>query len=411
MKLLLLSTYFPPEIGSASHLFHDMGREFVKRGHDVTVVTGYPTYNIDEKTLDKRYQTGLWMREEMGGMTIVRARLFRVPRAVPWLRGLQQVSGSFVSFFAGWFLAKRADMVLIYSPPLFLGLSGLALRLVTRAKVILNVQDLFPQAAIDLGVLRSGFLIGALRAMESFIYKRVDTVTVHSSGNKDHVMAHGGKNERTHVVPNVVDTDAVQPGPRMNAFRKEHGIPESEIVVSFAGVLGYSQDLDTVIDAARSLASIPEVKIYIVGEGVEKERLIAKAGNAPNIRFLPMLPKEQYVDLLHASDICLATLRSQVKTPVVPSKILSIMAAGRPVVAGMPLEGDAPQIVTDAACGMCVAPEDPAALAAAISSLSADVRLRQEMGVSGRSYVESHYSLSVCTALYDGIFAGLKAGR
>jgi glycosyltransferase involved in cell wall biosynthesis len=247
--------------------------------------------------------------------------------------------------------------------------------------------------------------------MESFIYKRVDTITVHSSGNKDHVVSHGGKNEKTHVVPNVVDTDAVRPGPRMNAFRTEHGIPDTEIVVSFAGVLGYSQDLDTVIDAARTLVSRPEVKIYIVGDGVEKQRLIVKAGDAPNVRFLPMLPKEQYVDLLHASDICLATLRAQVKTPVVPSKILSIMAAGRPVIAGMPLEGDAPQIVHDAACGVCVAPEDPAVLADAISTLAADARLRQEMGVSGRKYVESHYSLGVCTALYDEIFAGLKARR
>jgi colanic acid biosynthesis glycosyl transferase WcaI len=166
-----------------------------------------------------------------------------------------------------------------------------------------------------------------------------------------------------------------------------------------------------VIDAAGRLASRPEVKIYIVGDGVEKERLIAKAGNVPNVRFLPMLPKEQYVSLLHASDICLATLHAQVKTPVVPSKILSIMAAGRPVIAGMPLEGDAPQIVHDAACGLCVAPEDAGILADAIGTLAADARLRQEMGVSGRSYVESHYSLGVCTALYDDIFAGLQAGR
>ncbi len=408
MKLLLLSTYFPPEIGSASHLFHDMGREFVKRGHQVTVVTGYPTYNIDEKTLEKKYQTGLWMREDIGGMTVVRARLFRVPRAVPWLRGLQQVSGSFVSFLAGWFLAAKADAVLIYSPPLFLGLTGLALRLVTRARVVLNVQDLFPQAAIDLGVLRNGFMIRMLRGLESFIYRRVNAVTVHSTGNKVHVLSHGGTDARTHVVPNVVDTDAVTPGPRMNSFRTQYGIPESEIVVSFAGVLGYSQDLDTVIDAAARLTAHPDVRIYIVGDGIEKQRLMAKAANVPNVRFLPMLPKEQYVDLLHASDICLATLRSQVKTPVVPSKILSIMAAGRPVLAGMPLEGDAPQIVKEAACGVCVAPEDASLLADAISRLATDASLRQSMGTAGRSYVESHYSLGVCTALYESIFAGLQ---
>ncbi len=412
MRLLLLTAYFPPENGSASHLFHNMGREFVRRGHEVVVLTGFPTYHVDEETLDRKYRKGLWMREAVEGMTVVRARLFNVPRAVPVLRGLQQVSAAFVYIWSGLFLAGRSpDIILIYSPPLFLGLTGLVLRLATRARIVINVQDLFPQTAIDLGVLRNPLLIRLLRAVEAGIYRRADAVTVHSPGNREHVVRHGGSEAKTSIVPNVVDTETLRPGPRMNAFRRQHAIPEDEIVVSFAGVLGYSQDLDTVIEAAQRLTRIPNLRVYIVGDGIEKGRLVAKAAGAENVRFMPMLPKDQYAELLHASDICLATLRAQVKTPVVPSKILSIMAAGRPLITAMPLEGDAPFIVHDAACGMCVPPEDPGALAESIADLAADRGKRDAMGTAGRAYVERNYSLSICAELYETIFAGMRPQR
>jgi colanic acid biosynthesis glycosyl transferase WcaI len=405
MKLILVSAYFPPEVGSASHLYYELGTELVKRGHQVTILTGYPAYNIDTKTLPAAYRSGWWMKEQIHGMEVIRIRTIGMPRQIPVLRGLGQITLSLALSFSGLFLTKGTfDVVLVYSPPLFLGWTAFVLRRLKGVKAVLNVQDLFPQSAIDLGVLRSSFLIKWFRRIESSLYKKSDMVAVHSDGNRDHVISCGGLPANVTVIPNLVDTKSIKPGERNNEFRRRYGIEADEYIVSFAGVIGLSQDIDTVIDAAKQLENDQKIVFYIVGDGLEKPRLMARAEGMKNVRFLPMLQKDEYVELLHASDICLATLRKEVKTPVVPSKIMSIMAAGRPLIAGLPLHGDAPKIVEAARCGVCIEPENAAALAGAVRKIHADPRLANEFCVNGRTYVERYYSLEVCTTLFEQVF-------
>jgi colanic acid biosynthesis glycosyl transferase WcaI len=408
MRIFMLSAYFPPEVGSASHLFYELGSELVRRGHEVTVLTGYPSYNIDRRKLESRYRTGLWMDEKMNGIRVVRIRTIGMPRHIPVLRGIGQFTHALTQLFSGLFRTTgHADIVLVYSPPLFLGFTALVLREFRNAKVVVNVQDLFPQSAIDLGLLRNPLLIDFFRKAERFLYRHADAITVHSEGNKEHVLRCGGKAEATHVVPNVVDTRAIRPGPRNNAFRERYRIREQDFLVSFAGVIGYSQDLDTVIEAAKLLAPQHDVVFYIVGEGLEKERLMKKAEGMANVRFLPMLPKNEYAELLHASDVCLVTLRKEVQTPVVPSKILSIMAAGRPVVASVPLHGDAPAFIRQAGCGICVEPENPAQMAEAIRLLYDQPHQSVAFGTNGRSYVEQFCSVEVFAERYERLFRSL----
>ena len=406
MRLILISAYFPPEVGSASHLYYELGSELVRRGHEVTILTGYPTYNIDQTSLPEAYRSGRWMKERVNGMDIVRIRTIGMPRQIPVLRGLGQITLSLFLSFSGLFLTKgKFDLVLVYSPPLFLGWTALVLRRFKGVKAVLNVQDLFPQSAIDLNVLRSGALIKLFRRMESALYRRSDLVVVHSPGNKEHVVSCGGSASRISVIPNMVDTKAIMPGERENEFRRRYNIPADEYVVSFAGVIGLSQDVDTIIEAARLLKQHDRIVFYIIGDGMEKPRLIERAQGMKNVRFLPMLPKEEYVEMLHASDICLATLRKEVLTPVVPSKMMSIMAAGRALVAALPAGGDAPKIVEAARCGICVEPENAAALADAVKTVYEKPALAKSYGESGRRFVEQHYSLEVCTTLFEQAFA------
>jgi colanic acid biosynthesis glycosyl transferase WcaI len=156
-----------------------------------------------------------------------------------------------------------------------------------------------------------------------------------------------------------------------------------------------------------------EILFLIVGDGVEKARLEAKAQQMglDNVRFLPMQPREKYPAVLHASDVCLATLHAEVKTPVVPSKILSIMAAGRPVVAAMNLDGDGPRLIAEARCGLCVPPEDPQALVQAVLKLYHDPSLRQELGRNGRRYAEEHLSLEACVGRYEELLQRIANGE
>ena len=223
------------------------------------------------------------------------------------------------------------------------------------------------------------------------------------------LVANGGDPERVAVVPNWVDTDFIQPGERMNGFRHEHDLGD-DFVVSFAGVLGYSQDLDVMLEAAELTEAHDDITWLIVGDGVEKERLEAKAREMAldNVRFLPMQPRERYPAVLHASDVGLATLHADVETPVVPSKILSIMAAGLPVVAALPLHGDAPWLVERAECGLCLPPEDPQALADAVLRLYRDRSLQQELGQQGRRYAERELSLEACVGRYERVLEELR---
>lgn len=406
MKILLLTAYFPPDTGSAAHLFYELGTALVHRGHHVTVITSMPGYHT-QGPLEK-YEGKKWVRENINGMSVVRVTTLQLPRHLMVARALWQFSGAAAFFVAGLRLPAH-DVAIVYSPPLPLGLTAWGLRRLKGIPFILNVQDLFPQSIIDLGLLKNQWLIRLFEAMERFVYRQADLITVHSEGNRQHVLQkmEGKSNEKVRVIPNWVDTDFIRPSERMNRFREEHGLGNA-FVVSFAGVLGYSQDLDVVLEAARLIGAGPqtsEILFLIVGDGVEKPRLERKAREMglSNVRFLPMQPRDRYPEVLHASDVCLATLHAEVKTPVVPSKILSIMAAGRPVVAALNLDGDAPRLIAEARCGLCVPPEDPKALAEAILRLYHDPRLREELGGNGRRYAEKHLSLAACVERYEAL--------
>jgi len=404
MKILLLTAYFPPDTGSAAHLFYELGRAFVERGHGVTVLTGMPGYHALGPL--EKYKGKKRIKEDMEGMEVVRVAMPQLPRHLMVGRALWQFGGAWALFLAGLGLPK-ADAAIVYSPPLPLGLTAWGLKKLQGLPFILNVQDLFPQSIIDLGLLRNRWLIRFFEEMERFVYRHANIITVHSEGNREHVMRKldKGQAEKVKVIPNWVDVHFIQPGPRMNWFREAHGLGDA-FVVSFAGVLGYSQDLDVVLDAARILEDggwSSEILFLIVGDGVERPRLEAKARQMGlnNVRFLPMQPREKYPAVLHASDVGLATLYAEVRTPVVPSKILSIMAAGRPVVAAMNLDGDGPRLIAEARCGLCVPPEDPRALAEAILQLYHDASLREELGRNGRRYVEKYLSLEACVERYE----------
>jgi glycosyltransferase involved in cell wall biosynthesis len=406
MKLLLITNYFPPEIGAASHLYYDLASKLVEQGHEVSVVTGFPRYNVNKDDLPVRYKVkALTMHEVMNGISVYRIKTAPFPKYVPIARGLDYLTVA-TTLLLRSLLLKKHDVALVYSPPLFLGNSAWALRLVKGTPFVVNVQDLFPQSAIDLGLLTNQYLIKAFRWLERKIYEQADAVTVHSEGNAEHVETVSGKKARPVVMPNWVDTNTLKPAKRHNDFSREYGL-DDKFVVSFAGTLGYSQDVGIMVRAAEELQDLNDLLFLIVGDGAQKEEWVAKSAHLKNVRWLPMQPREVYPSVLHASDICLATLKADVKTPVVPSKILSIMSAGKPVIATMDLAGDAPRIIKEAEAGYALAAEDETQLASAIRELYSDRAKALAMGMRGREYVMAHFSLEACATLYVDLFQTL----
>ena len=408
MRILLVSPFFPPEVGSAAHLYYELGQALRGRGHEVTVLTGLPRYHVVEPHAGGRSRP--FIREKYHGLKVFRVFNLDIPWDRPLLRGVDQMVAAAATLLAGCSLPPF-EVAMVYSPPLPLALAALVFCGLRGRPLVLNVQDLFPQSAIDLGVLSNPYLIQAFRQLEAFLYRHATLITAHSAGNRRYILEAGGDPGKVTVISNWVDTDTIRPFPRHNSLRAALGLNDC-FLVSFAGIFGYSQDLETVLASADRLRDRPDIAFLLVGDGVEKPGLMALARelNLTNVHFLPMQPKDKYPDVLAASDLCLATLRRDVRTPVVPSKILSIMAAGRPVLASLPPDGDAPRLIAEAGCGLCVPPGDADAMAGAIRQLADRPDWCVRLGASGRLYAQRHLSLSRGAEILEGYFQQITPG-
>ena len=401
MNVSLITINYPPEIGGAPHLIHELALSLQDRGHDVTVITNFPSYNLE--VVPSQYLHGFWMKEVLDGIFVRRIRIPSLPRTSKIFRGFQHfIYGLWLSVFS--LFTPKADIELVFSPPLPLPWLICWIGRLRRIPVVVNIQDLFPRQAVELGMLANPTLIQLFEAMERQIYRLAAKVTVHSPGNKEHIVQQGGLPENVHVVYNWVDTDRIRPGKRDNDFAKKHGL-ENCFVVSYAGTMGWAQDMETIITSAAKLKTEPNIQFLLVGDGVEKEKAVGRSIELglENILWLPIQPWIVYPQVLAASDISLINLHPELRTPVVPSKLLSIMASARPVVASLPIESDARRIVADARCGICVDAGDGEALADAIQMLASDHSLTKDMGQHGRLYVETHFSRDFCTGQIETI--------
>jgi len=410
LRVLLIARSFPPEVNSVAVLYGQLADGLAKRGHKVTVVTRSPqTYLADATGVSSPPPSGT---DESQAVDVRRVGTLPVPGRIPLLRALEQVCTA-GTFFLNASLSGRHDVALVYSPPLPYALSAWAVRSLRGIPFMLNVQDLYPQTATDLGLLRNPMLIRAARALERFAYRNAARISVHSEGNRDHVIAHGATADKVSVIPNWVDTENVAPGPRDNGFRQEFGLG-SRFVISFAGVMGFAQGLESVIQVAGLLHDHGELAFVLIGDGVSRPALEADAARRglTNVTFLPLQPPERYPEVLAASDVCLVTLSAKLKVPVVPGKLLSIMAAGRPVIASVDSGGDVPRIISEANCGVVTDPADPSTLADAILVLSRDPELRDRLGANGREYALRHFSLDAAVDRYvEELEAAARAGE
>lgn len=406
MNLLFLSNYFPPEIGSGPHLPFELAESLSQLGHHVTVVTGFPRYNLS--VMPARYRWRVSVREEMSGIRVVRINAPNFYGSSVFSRGMVQLLAPPALALPG-LLAGKPDLVYTISPPLMMGIAAFVVAKRYGVPCVVNVQDLFPQTLIDLGILHNRTVIRVFEAMERYVYRKASAITVMSNGNRSFVVKRGAESEKVHTISNWVDTSAIQPGPRLNSFRQQHGLGD-EFLVLFAGTMGWSQSLDVVIDAASHLANHSDIRFLLVGRGAEQERIKMRAAEAPNVQFLPMQPKVVYPRLLAAADVCLVTLRPEVVTPTVPSKISTIMAAGRPLVASIP-EGDARDVIKDANCGLLVTPGDGKALADAVLQLRNCPEAASEMGKNGRAYAESRLSRESCVKRNEQVFQSVLEER
>jgi colanic acid biosynthesis glycosyl transferase WcaI len=295
--------------------------------------------------------------------------------------------------------------LVISTPPLLLGVSGALLRVLRQVPFVYNVQDLYPDVAIELGVMQRGALSEAIEQVSSILYRSAAKVITLSDAMAERLRAKGVASDRLVVVPNWADTSAIRPLPKDNEFAREHGLV-SPFVVQYSGNVGLSQGLESALEAASLLRDLPVV-FAIVGDGNARKALEQQATSRglTNVKFIPPQPRNRLPELLASSDVGLVAMRKGVSHSLVPSKLYGILAAARPVLASVEAQSEVATVIRKFGCGTVVEPEDPRALANAVRELVGLGDRARELGQAGRRACELHFSRRVCTERYEQVLA------
>jgi len=412
VNLTVLCPHFDPDLAPTGVVMSRIAHELVERGHRLHVVTALPWYVRHD--VEPGWEGRLVRTERTDWGRISRVHPFPTDKRNIPARALAFGGFTTLATLVGASARERPDAVLAMSPPLTLGPAGRVVAGLRRAPLVFNIQDVFPDVAVELGLLTGARVIALARRLERMSYRAADAVTVLSDDLADNVrgkIASGlptGAAERqrakVRVIPNFVDTDRIRPGDRDNDYRREFELIGSRVVM-YAGNVGFSQSLDLVIEAARRLVdSHPDVVFVINGGGSARPELERAAGNSPNIRFVDMQPIERLPEVLAAADVHVVPLRTGLAWSSVPSKLYSILAAGRPLVASVDEGTEVARTVVRAGAGVAVPPDDADAFVAALLGVLDDPAAAERMGAAGRRFVEGWASPAAVAEAYEGLF-------
>lgn len=408
MRVLLLTLYFDPDIGANSVIMTRLARQLVNMGHEVKVITAFPHYNTNRIWPD--YRGKIVEKEDRGALSVYRVYVY-VPREKTRIldRILNYISFNMLSTLIG-LVVSNYDVILAPSPPLTIGLSAFVISLLKGIPYVYNVQDIYPDIAIRLGVLTNRYLIRFFKAVERFVYDRAEAVTVLSRGFRRNLLDKKVPSQKIAVIPNFVDSDFVKPLPRDNDFAQEKNL-NGKYVVLYAGNVGNSQGLNYVLDAAQLLSMHSEILLLIVGNGTAKLSLEQKTRklDLDNVRFLPFQPMDSVPEMYATSNICLVPLRHGIAQDSVPSKVYTIMAAGKPLVAAVDAKSDTGGLVKETGCGIVVPPEDPKAIVEAILWMKDHPEQAYAMGMKGRARIEKEFTPEVVASQYEELLTKVVA--
>jgi colanic acid biosynthesis glycosyl transferase WcaI len=389
--LFLGINYWPEETGIAAFT---TGRcEYLAaHGHDVTICTAFPYYP-DWRT-QEGYRGRILARQGRNGVDIRRTWIY-VPKKVTPLRRVVHEASFLATSFLRALPRSRPDLVVAVSPPLGLALSAVVLSRHWRVPYIFHVADLQPDAAVDLGMLPRGRMVKTLYGIERMAYRDAALVTTLTPAMRRKIVLKGIPENRVGLCPDWAESalfDLPLTGGG-SLFRKAYGF-EDRFLVVHAGNMGVKQGLEVALGAANlARHAHPHILFLLVGDGATRAKLdqAARGMQLDNLRFLPILGVDLFRDMLAASDVCLITQQKSVADIVFPSKVLTLLAAGRPVVASLSSGSEVARVLREADAGLVVEPENSQALLDTVVELYSNPHRRAAMGANGRAYAREHW--------------------
>lgn len=411
MRVIYLCQHFPPETGAPQIRVYEVSKELISRGHQVEVITAFPHH--PHGIIPEEYRGRFYMFENWDGIPVHRSWIYPSPKGSFWKRLASYFSFTFSAFYS-IIKSKPTDVIICNSPPLFLGITGYLGAKMKRAKFVFNVADIWPESAVELGILKNKSFIRLAEWLERFLYKKSWKIATATDGIKDYMVRKGKDEDDVFLLPNGVNTDTFQPLPKNDELLNEIGI-QGKKVFMYAGAMGYAQGLDSVLEAALLLKDKqPDVHFLFVGDGQEREKLVKMKEdlNLDNVTFYGSVPVSEMPKMFSIVDFSVVSLRNiELFKGARPSKIFPAISSGVPVLyCG---DGESAKILEEYHCGKIAPPENPEGIANAISELMKVSEAEyQTMSENGRKLAIEQYSWkSICDDILDNIESAQKKKR
>ncbi len=403
MRVIYLCQHFPPETGAPQIRVYEVSKELISRGHQVEVITAFPHH--PHGIIPEEYRGKFYMFENWDGIPVHRSWIYPSPKGSFWKRLASYFSFTFSAFYS-IIKSKPTDVIICNSPPLFLGITGYLGAKMKRAKFVFNVADIWPESAVELGILKNKSFIRLAEWLEKFLYKKSWKIATATEGILEYMVRKGKDREDVFLLPNGVNTDTFSPLPKDEDLLTKIGL-EGKRVFMYAGALGYAQGLDSVLEAAQLLKDkLPEAHFLFVGDGQEREKLVKMKEDLAldNVTFYGAVPVSEMPKFFSIADFSVVSLRNiELFKGARPSKIFPAISSGVPVLyCG---DGESAAILEEYHCGKIAPPENPDGIANAVSEL---VKISEEeyrsMSENGRKLAIEQYSwISIVDEILDNI--------
>jgi colanic acid biosynthesis glycosyl transferase WcaI len=390
MRVAMVGINYAPEPTGIPVYTTGLAEYLVTQGHAVTMYTGFPYYPRWAKETKDRGR--LFQSETINGVAVRRHYIY-VPSQPSALKRMLHEFSFVCSVTLGYLFGPKADLTIIISPPLFIGIPVALIARVRRSRTIFHVQDLQPDAAVDLGMLKPGLLTGLFFLLEKMTYRLVDQVSTISEAMLKRIASKGVSRHKLTLFRNWAHDHLVSPMPTQTGYRQKWDL-SGKFVVLYSGNMGVKQGLDSLLHAAATLNGHRDIVFLIVGDGGEKAALMERASalQLENVQFRPLQSMERLSELLATADVSVVPQKSGVTDIVLPSKLGNLLASGRPVIAAAQRDTEFGKVVLESGCGVLVEPGNGDQIASAILGLRNVPDDRNRMGRSGRRYMEVELS-------------------
>ncbi|WP_377887686.1 glycosyltransferase family 4 protein [Alkalihalobacillus sp. R86527] len=390
MKVMLLSQHFPPEVGAPQIRLYEVSKELQRKGHQVEIVTAFPHH--PHGIIPDEYKGKFYQKDSYDGLTVHRSWIYPSPKGSFWRRLTSYFSFTFSAFYP-IIKAKPTDVIICNSPPLFLGITAYIASKMKRAKFVFNIADIWPESAVELGIVKNKNFIRLAQKLEDWLYRKSWKLAAATEGIAQYLKDKGIKEQNVFLLPNGVNIKTFNREPKDEEWINKLQF-EGKTVYTFAGRIGYAQGLESVLKAISQVKDRDDLRFLFIGDGPEKDNLIQlkEELHLDNVVFHDSVPVSEMPKVFSITDYSIVSLKDlELFKGARPSKIFPALASGVPILyCGA---GESVNLLENNKCGIVAEPENSKDISEKIR-YCADLTPEQyeELSVNGRNFVVNEYS-------------------